>query len=480
MKNLNTAPEAIETLKKQVRLLDGRLEEFRVNDWTISDKDRSAYHSVKFGWINPTHELHIKLFQVITNLFSTHSLSYAAMVSRAFSYWHNAQPLPKVLDLKHMETLYLISSAYHSFIIPNLRRTTLLDGNVLSDDTITWLTNDYELDDSKNGQYIALITNDPERGALTDQELHNLHSALNYAHEKRILNQEQYTLAWMVMATGLRPSQIAKMKRSDILINKGPEGNELTLKVPLIKGEKTSRTDFWLRRAPTVLSECLEKFLLATMQKAAADTYLFLSQLKSRNIGASIKAIFNKLDTWSDRLKGPIPITPYRFRYTLATRALRQGASDYEVARLLTHRSTSCIQYYRASMPELQQPINTAIGKEMDYFARAFQGKLIRSLDEATFPDDGEQQILDFIHLTGQTLGACGTRTECHLNAPVACLSCHRFEPLEEAPWEELLEKLKEDQAMEKEERIRQINHNAMSSIVEIMALRDKREASQS
>lgn len=479
MNNPNKSQDAREPLKKEIRLLDGRVEEFRLNDWTIADMDRSTYYSVKFGWLNPALELHLKLFQVITNLFSTHSLSYASMVSRAFSYWHNAQPLPEALDLKHIETLFLISPHYHAFILPTLRRINLSGENVLSHDTSAWLSNDYDLEDSKNGQYVALITNDPERGALTDQELHNLHSALNYGYEKRILNQEQYTLAWMVMGTGLRPSQIAKMKRSDILINKGPEGNELTLRVPLIKGEKSSRTDFWLRRAPTVLSECLEKFLLTT-QAIDSDSYLFLSELKHRNISNKIKVIFEKLDTWSDRLEGPIPVTPYRFRYTLATRALRQGASDYEVARLLTHRSTSCIQYYRASMPELQQPINTAIGKEMDYFARAFQGKLIRSLDEATFPDDGEQQILDFIHLTGQTLGACGTRKECHLNAPVACLSCHRFEPLEEAPWEELLEKLKEDQAMEKEDRIRQINHNAMSSIVEIMALRDKREASRS
>jgi integrase len=363
--------------------------------------------------------------------------------------------------------------------MPTLRRISELGDDVITNDLKVWLSSDVELDEQKNAQYFSLITNDPERGALTDQELHNLHSALNYAFEQKLVNLEQYTIAWMMMATGLRPSQIARLKRSDVVINDGPEGHELTLKVALIKGEKSSITDIWPRRAPTVLSDCLKKYLQASSHKASSDDYLFLANLKHRNIGNTVKSLFKNINTWSDRLEGPIPVNAYRFRYTLATRALRQGASDYEVARLLTHRSTSCIQYYRASMPELQQPINNAIGKEMDYFAKAFQGTLIRTLNEATYPEDGEQQILDFMHLTGQTLGACGTRTECHLNAPVACLSCHRFEPLEDAPWEELLGKLKEDQAIEKEERIRMINHNAMSSIVEIMTERDKRKASR-
>ncbi|MDV5860610.1 hypothetical protein QM298_06510 [Pseudomonas mendocina] len=181
----------------------------------------------------------------------------------------------------------------------------------------------------------------------------------------------------------------------------------------------------------------------------------------------------NQLDTYSDRLEQRIPITPYRFRYTMATRALAHGASDFEVARLLTHRSTSCIQFYRASMPQLQNPIRQAIGKEMEFFARAFQGRLISSLDESTRAGDDESVIADFLRLTGQTVGACGTRAECYQNAPIACLYCHHFEPLIDAPWETLMASLKADQDMEKDDRIRQINHNAMSAINEIIIARD-------
>ncbi|MFP7891848.1 hypothetical protein, partial [Pseudomonas aeruginosa] len=37
----------------------------------------------------------------------------------------------------------------------------------------------------------------------------------------------------------------------------------------------------------------------------------------------------------------------------------------------------------------------------------------------------------------------------CHQNAPIACLYCHHFEPLIDAPWETLMASLKADQNME-------------------------------
>jgi hypothetical protein len=126
-------------------------------------------------------------------------------------------------------------------------------------------------------------------------------------------------------------------------------------------------------------------------------------------------------------------------------------------------------------MPELQKPVRDALGKEMGYFARAFQGKAISGLNEATRADDPDAVITDFLRLMGKAVGACGTRAECHQNAPVACLAgCAHFEPLLSAPWETLMVSLVADQEMETEPRIRQINHNAMSAIQQIIALRDE------
>ena len=61
----------------------------------------------------------------------------------------------------------------------------------------------------------------------------------------------------------------------------------------------------------------------------------------------------------------------------------------------------------------------------MDYFASAFQGRLIDHLDEASRAGDDECVISDYLRLTGEALGACGTRAECHQHAPIAHQQIH-------------------------------------------------------
>ena len=361
--------------------------------------------------------------------------------------------------------------------MPLLRRISDLSLPGLSDHVLDFLKHPYKWEEKSTGAYFGLITNDPERGALTEQEIHNIHHELNRAYSKRTISQADYTICWFFIGTGVRPSQAHRMDKKDVIIH-SKTGMEVTLKVPLVKGEMTASQEYWVRRAPTVLAECLISYLdKHPPAKVSGIPDPLFDELSSQALGYRVSSIIRRLDTYSERLGTKIAITPYRFRYTLATRALAQGASDYEVARLLTHRSTSCIQYYRASMPELQKPIREALGKEMGYFARAFQGKPISGLHEATRAGDPDAVITDFMRLMGMPVGACGTRAECHQNAPVACLAgCAHFEPLLSAPWETLMAFLVADQEIETELRIRQINHSAMSAIQQIITIRDTSE----
>lgn len=463
--------------ERELALLDGRILHIQSNLTQIHTNDFGDFH-INYSWLNCKSNPAESLFKALSDLLSTHSLPYAYSVNKACIQWASTlgDELPKQLEIKHVEALASIPSSYRNFVMPALRRINEQKLPGLSEDLKAFLEHDYTWEEKGNGAYFTLITNDPERGALTDQELHNLHSALNTAFANGAVSQTQFTLAWMCIGTGLRPIQIARLLVSDIQLIEGPDGMEVNLRIPLAKGEKTSKTEYWNRRAPTVLADCLKHFLKQPeiITRAPSDQ---LFGLTNNAITHEVRKMFAGLKTWSDRLERPIPITPYRFRYTLATRSLRQGASDHEVARLLTHRSIHCIQYYRASMPELQQPIQDKIGEEMDYFARAFQGRLLRNISEASYPDEPEKRILDFMNLAGQTIGACGTRAECHQNAPIACLTCPRFEPLRDAPWETLLTILEQDRARESEDRIRSIQQHAMSAIKSIMNLRD--EASQ-
>ncbi|MGI1678709.1 MAG: site-specific integrase [Cellvibrionaceae bacterium] len=429
----------------------------------------------RLDWLQGINtKLQQPLFNCLTDLLSTHSKIYASTMARAGKFVSETADIFNdcPIGLSSISS-YINSNAnprYCNYLRPLLRRMLELDPTLFTKETQSFLGESIKWEQTDNA-YFRLITNCPESGALTDQELHNLHGALNQSYSKGEISQLDFTLVWMLIGTGLRPIQIARMRRSDVQIHDGPEGKEAMLNVPLAKGEGENTGEYWLRRAPSVLAEALITYL--NNQDGDAQAPLFFET--SGEITRSVVVTCSKLNTWSERLGTRIPITPYRFRYTMATRALAQGASDWEVARLLTHRSTSCIQFYRASMPELLQPIQTAIGKEMAYFARAFQGRLINNLSEATRKDDGEAEIMDFVHLTqGASLGACGTRAACYQHAPIACLSCALFEPFKDAPWEELLNSLQDDATKENEDRIRLINFNAMSAVNEIIAQRNE------
>ena len=117
-------------------------------------------------------------------------------------------------------------------------------------------------------------------------------------------------------------------------------------------------------------------------------------------------------------------------------------------------------------MPDLQKPIQDALDEEMNFFAKAFKGRLISSLEDAKFQDS---PIADFFRLAGKTIGSCGTQAKCYQNAPIACLTCSFFEPLIDAPWDELLQYLLKDQATEQSLRIKEINNQAIKAVKDIM-----------
>ena len=462
-----------------VILLDGRIMEIKMGQLKQTiDRDGNS-KPLRLDILRAGNTFHESIYTSIKTTLATHSISYNNTILYAVKNWLE---LPEMhsksnIDILEINLLNKISVEYRAFVTPLLRRISALGLPGLSEGVIDFLTHPHKWEEKSTGAYYGLITNDPERGALTEQEIHNIHNQLHRAFSVRKITLADYTICWFFIGTGVRPSQAHRMKRENVIIH-NKEGMEVTLKVPLAKGEMTATTEYWSRRAPTVLAECLINYLEKNLPIASngIESPLF-DEISSQALGYRMSSVIRGLDTYSERLGTKIPITPYRFRYTLATRALAQGASDYEVARLLTHRSTSCIQYYRASMPELQKPIREALGKEMTYFANAFLGKAISGLHEATRAGDPDAVITDFLRLMGQPVGACGARAECHQNAPVACLAgCAHFEPLLDAPWENLMASLVADQEVETEPRIRQINHNAMSTIQEIIILRTKSE----
>ncbi|WP_411687142.1 tyrosine-type recombinase/integrase [Acinetobacter indicus] len=446
---------------RQIISLDGQLLNIPLfKKYKIINHDNQQF-TLNLHIFDKDNPLHTALSNIIIDMLQTKSITYVAATTRAFQKWFNSNISQQYcLDIDCLETLSNVNPSYQPFIIPVLRKLSVLHKDLISEDLIDFLKNTVKWEE-RNPAYFKLIVNDPEKGVFTTQELENLHNNLNLAFSQKKLNQFDYTLAWFFIATGARPVQLSRLKFNDINIIQ----NDVMIKMPLAKGEGIIDQGFFLRKAPTILADCLIRYISKFTQKNI-DTPLF--DLNPTEISKRIKVIFENLDTYSSRLEGKIPVNAYRFRYTLATRALANGASDHEVARLLTHRSLSCIRYYRASLPELQKPIQDALAEEMSFFAHAFRGKIITSLNDATFKNSA---IADFFRLAGKNIGSCGTQAKCYQNAPISCLTCPYFEPLIDAPWGSLLDHLLDDQAKEQEERIKEISTQAIEAVKEIMSL---------
>ena len=464
-----------------VVLLDGRRVEFDPMGENYIDSDLRP-HKLDFSWARPGMAWQTSLRNLLLGMLSTHSLMYVAQcnyyLGRCVTDYQARNGTDQSAFM--MDFIEDWPARYGArtwpFVQALLNRWNESHFPGLDAEVSAFLLTPEKFEEASNGWYFALVANDPERGAFTEQELRSIRDGVDRAFEEGRLSLPEWTLVWFLIATGVRPIQIARMRMSDVIVTPGPEGTEVTLAIPLAKGENQPVRDRWKRKAPSVLAEILLRYMeLPEVRERAPDGPLFEDQ--SSKVSGIIESVFRRVETYSDRLRGSVPVFPYRFRYTLGTRAIALGASDHEVARLLTHRTTHCIQYYRAAMPMLQRPIREAIGQEMSFLAQAFQGRLIGSLEEATRRGEAGALIRDFAHLVGQRLGACGTRAECHQNAPRACLSCRKFEPLMDAPWERFLGVLREDLASETEDRIRLITQEQIDAVRGIIVERDARLA---
>lgn len=470
--NANPAPED----RKLITLLDGRRVLIRISGENYIKSD-TYNHIFDFSNVDTTIKWYECARDFTIGVLQTYSSSHAYKTWRTcqnFAEWHFDNNYTSRHEIQINDVDYWLRERgfhhWHRFR-RFLQYYTTEVGSTTDTELYEFVRDPEMFEEKHGGRYFALVVNDPERGALTEKELRSVQESVNRAYERGVLTLKEWALAWFLIGTGVRPVQIARMKWDDIKISDGPEGLEVTLNIPLAKGRSAGRIQHWKRKAPSVLSDVLICYHGDRANVSSESDFLF--EQNSSLVTKKLLDIFSRLDTYSERLEGPIPLFAYRFRYTLATRALALGASDHEVARLLTHRSVGSIRFYRAALPMIQRPIADAIGPELTYIAQAFQGRLIDDLTEASRRGDSSALIRDFADLVGQSLGACGTTAKCHQNAPRACLSCRKFEPFRAAPWEELLKVLEDDLAAETEDRIKLITAQQIEAVHGIIINRD-------
>lgn len=318
--------------------------------------------------------------------------------------------------------------------------------------------------DNKKGEVVR--RRDQVKGPFTDIELQSFLEACYRAYDKGNIDITQLATALLISATGRRPLQISQMKVSDIRRLKVNENSySYVISIPRIKqglGFREAYRNFQvtkelydlLRKQCDLSIEQTRSILKRELtNKEIENTPLFISmqKLESFKINKELREIFvsdkaheysvkinNTLgfiaeteNVISERTYERLNVNPRRFRYTVGTRAAREGASELVIAELLDHSTTKYTGVYVEFNADHVARIDEAVGNHMQKYAGFFQGK-IQGDDSIK---KNELAVRDF---SGDVTGACGGCKSCQANVPVPCYTCHHFRPFINAPHIEL------------------------------------------
>lgn len=480
--------------------------EFDVNSdvWTLDKNKELQTDFIKNFDINIQHQIIATLAYYAETRSSYHAVNMAVAIK---SYYDRTQ-INQIneLGLLKYKSIFSDKKDEHRLGILRvfLKQMYYLEFDAVND-ALMELLNGWKL--SGNDKGVAVLSLDPEEGPYSDIEFQAIISGLDNKFAESKINIKEYVLAQIFACTGRRPIQIASIKICDFSIDYKQLGEPVGLiNVPRAKVRYGKfRTEF---RSVSFIPEIAQVIMIyiEDLKKSASKTLgrqlneeligllpLFPDDLnnfiglsgeelkkaletdvahsKTSQITELLRSTIDKLKIISERTGKPLYTTGYRFRYTIGTRAVREGAGDLTVAVILDHNDTQNVKCYSANNPEHAATISMIMNGYILKYANAFQGKIIQSEDEALriIPNAARIRSVD----SKSNLGSCGTCGDCNQYAPIACYVCPKFMPWRDAPHEMILNWLIDERERIKEEtndiEIAAINDMAIIAVKQVI-----------
>jgi len=320
---------------------------------------------------------------------------------------------------------------------------------------------------------------DPEKGPFTELETQAIFDWANNSYANAKISLERYIYIRLLISTGARQRQLQQLVFGDVALNS--QGIP-TVKTPKAKekGLNTNfRTDFQDINISHDLYQAIICFRKITLSKVSAEkpeinwssalnnlpvfpargytighsryvviddpALLSLEDSPQENLhrqDSSMKNILTELAARDDfpiseRTGKKIRIGPHRFRYTLGTDMARMGYGAHTIAAALDHKDTRSVGKYIKMSPSLGARIDNKLKQELALVVNAFTGRIVSGAEKAINGGDPNKTIR-----SENAIATCGALGNCHLDAPIACYLCSKFQPWKEAPHHEVLERL--------------------------------------
>ncbi|MCG5049412.1 recombinase [Pectobacterium brasiliense] len=336
---------------------------------------------------------------------------------------------------------------------------------------------------------------DPNEGPLTDIELQGFNDKVTQAYELGNINKTELAISLVMSHTGRRPLQISLLKTKDLITTSNKKGEDIHfLNIPRIKQRNSEfredlkmfaiKEDLWKllhsliedniktykEKTPFELNNFIldnlplfpcwktvltEKNEIEFKSNISFDKY----HIKAINIYSIINSMTKKCNIFSERNGKILKLTPRRFRYTIGTRAAREGFGELIIAELLDHSDTQNAGIYVKNVPEHVAKLDEAVGYQLAPFAQAFAGKLVDKESDSVRGNDATSRIRSE---EGKSIGNCGDHGFCGANVPIPCYTCIHFQPWVDGPHKEVYDSL-----LEERKRVEQITGDI--AIVEIL-----------
>ncbi|WP_219703975.1 site-specific integrase [Marinomonas lutimaris] len=384
------------------------------------------------------------------------------------------------------------------------------------DDGIYKLFDQWSLSAGVRG--VPVLSLDPENGPFSALEFEaiGMRAAQKFAEGK--LSVEGYALISLFKATGRRPDQICSLKVKDFSMSSKHIGTPIyVVKIPRIKqGGQLFRSEFKAFGLLNYVGQIVEKHISNTVLSIQASlgrkltllernelplfvgrnlynellekplgSYLLdylkteVSHLKTQTLSSRLVSAVSSLGVISERTGQLIKINPYRFRYTIGTRAAIESAGKQVIATLLDHSDTQHTDVYVANVPEYAVEISKIMNQPLARYASAFAGRIIKDESEANEEVFGATRIP--LREKDCDVGSCGSSAFCQDYAPIACYLCTKFRPWVGAPHHLVLQWLMEERKSliditNKDMTLVSINDRAIVAVCQVIKLCEEKK----
>ncbi|HEJ6111682.1 TPA: site-specific integrase [Pseudomonas aeruginosa] len=348
-----------------------------------------------------------------------------------------------------------------------------------------------------------VLSDDPEVSWLTEMEYDALLSTIWNDYDKGKCGTQVTLIRLLSMQYARRPIQLANLKCCDIRVSDGSDSGGLAGRIIDFPGAKDTDAEFNFRDSKfephpladhlwdlcqiqlsevknlydcffnlTLTTEQLKKLpffncfsRLQEAQKTISEHYKLdpirnldheVFHLRSRRLVNVIALRYNTPTCIFDpkssvRILTPTPpishrtgdelvVSSARLRHTRARQLARKGVPPHQLSHWLGHTTGTALRSYYNDPAETARKIDEAMAPALAPLAMAFMGSLIDSEDHATRADDPASKLEFANEGKLKDVGRCGKFSFCATTSvPIPCYRCKYFEPLVNAPHEEVL-----------------------------------------